>query len=68
MAHTVLHVVDLGRQLLDGVDTAAAGPGLLPCDGRAAVSVYLACVAFMAGIAAVVYSLIVRRAEPGRRT
>jgi hypothetical protein len=36
MTHTVLHVVDLGRQLLDGVDTAAAGPGLLLYGRRAA--------------------------------
>lgn len=33
-------------------------------------AVFLACVAFMAGVAAVVYSAIVRRAQPetGRRT
>jgi len=36
----------------------------------ATAAVFLACVAFMAGVAAVVYSLIVRRTqpEPGRRT
>lgn len=35
-----------------------------------AAAVFLACVAFMAGVAAVVYALIIRRAqpEPGRRT
>lgn len=34
----------------------------------ATTAVFLACLSLTVGVAAVVYALIVRRAEPGRRT